>query len=173
MQYTCWPVAKTFTSANTGNTASGTHWANDREMKVALWWLYEPLSSPSFSSPSPQRVIQSALHLVLMSWASMFGGPHPHLLLSCFPKPPSWTPKKWTPWPGSTLVSAGYPRGQCLVSHHLLTLPSPPSSPTVRQTAHTYVHSDMRHTNRYIRGFDVRGEGDERRLRLCKIFGSF
>lgn len=54
MQYTCWPIAKTFTSANTGSTASGTHWANDREMKVALWRLYEPLSSPSFSLFAPE-----------------------------------------------------------------------------------------------------------------------
>lgn len=54
MQYTCWPIAKTFTSVNIGSTASGTHWANDREMKVALWWLYEPLSSPSFSLFAPE-----------------------------------------------------------------------------------------------------------------------
>lgn len=74
MLYTCWLKNETFMRANTSSNASGAHKANDREMQAG---------SDSFTSSfllahslsEPQRVVVSALHLVLMSQGFMFGIP--------------------------------------------------------------------------------------------------
>lgn len=58
------------------------------------------------------------------------------------------TSKKCPPWPHTANVPAGYRRGQCLVSHHLSTLPSPPNLSAVRPTPHTwFIHAYIQHSN--------------------------
>lgn len=75
---------------------------------------------------------------------SSLSSPH-----ASFPTP--CTPKTCPPWPCSSHVPAGHPRGQRLVSHHLLALPPPLSLLTVRKTAHTTTHQyvyKQKHTHK-------------------------
>lgn len=134
MQYTCWPITKTFTSANTTR-----HLAHTEPM-IEKWRLdsdgfMSPFLPPFFSLSLPQRVIQSTLHLFLMNWASMFGVPHPHRLLSRFPKPSPFQSARSGPHDLAALLSQRDIPGVSALSLIISpTLPSPSFSPTVRQT---------------------------------------
>lgn len=147
-------MIETFMRTRTRSNASGLHCSSDRAMQADSDSFMSPFLLPLFLS-EPQRVIQPALHLVLMSWFSMFGVPHRHPLLSLITA--SQSTKTWPPWPRSSQGPAGDPRGQHLVSHHLPVLPPPPSSSTVRRTPHTYArihtYTKLIHKNTNIQWF--------------------
>lgn len=147
MQYTCWPITKTFTSASTTR-----HLAHTEPM-IEKWRLdsdgfMSPFLPPFFLLSLPQRVIQSTLHLFFMSWASMFGAPHPHRLLSRFPKPSPFPSPRSGPHDLAALLSQQDIPGVSALSLIIsLTLPSPSPSPAVRQTPHIYACACRRDTN--------------------------
>lgn len=82
----------------------------------------------------------------------MFGVPHPHRLLSRFPKPSPFQPPRSGPHDLAALLSQQDIPGVSALSLIIsLTLPSPSSSPTVRQTPHIYACACRRDTNKRIR----------------------
>lgn len=141
MQYTCRLIIETLREPTLG----AMHLAHTesviekcRRTQTALWVV-----SFSLFLPSPQRVIQSALHLVLMSRGSRFGEPHPHLPPLSFPNiaafQPPVNPPRCGPLDPASLMSQQDIPGVSALSLIVLTLPSPTSSSTVRQPPHTHV----------------------------------
>lgn len=150
MQYTCWPITKTFTSANTTR-----HLAHTEPM-IEKWRLdsdgfMSPFLPPSFFLSLPRRVIQSTLHLFLMNWASMFGVPHPHRLHSHFPEPSPFILLEVDP---TTLLHSWLSRISqgsvpCLSSSLWLSLHLPLRRHSERPPTCLNVHADVTQTNQY------------------------
>ena len=114
------------------------------------------LRAPFFSlssSRSPRE--SSSLPFIWFSWvgAPCFGVPRPHPLLTLPHIPafqtPTSTPMLCPPWPRFSHVPAGYPRGQCLVSHHLHQLSDRPPTCTytpVPTSANRYIKTHKTHS---------------------------
>lgn len=130
-------------------------------MKVELWRLYEPLSSPFFFFSLCPRESSSPPFI----WFSWIGPPclvYPILIASSLvsPNPPPFSPLEVDP---TTLLHSCLSRISqgsvpCLSSSLWLSLHLPLRQQSDRPPTYMHVHADVTHTNIYIQGFDVWGE---------------
>ena len=113
MHYICCSMIETFMRTSSRSNASGAHWAMIERSRRPLTVLWAPFLLLLFLS-EPQRVVQSALHLVLMSWGYMFGvPPSPSPPLSSSPHPgfptPTVPPRRAPPDPAPLMSQQDIP----------------------------------------------------------------
>lgn len=171
MQYTCWPITKTFTSTNTTR-----HLAHTEPM-IEKWSLnsdgfMSPFLPPSFFLSLCPRESSSPPFI----WFSWIGPPclvYPILIASSLvsPNPPPFSPLEVDP---TTLLHSCLSRISqgsvpCLSSSLWLSLHLPLRQQSDRPPTYMHVRADVTHTNIYMLWCMRSG----RNLCRCKIFASF